>query len=52
MCRHAATEPFVPAQPPQPADFSTYKCGTVTEFTVPSFEGAKYNETLIKASAR
>ena len=30
------------------ADFSTYKCGTVTEFTVPSFEGAKYNETLIK----
>ena len=30
------------------ADFSTYKCGTVTEFTVPSFENAKYNETLIK----
>ena len=30
------------------ADFSTYKCGTVTEFEVPSFEGAKYNETLIK----
>lgn len=30
------------------ADFSTYKCGTVTEFTVPSFEGAKFNETLIK----
>ena len=30
------------------ADFSTYKCGTVTEFTVPSFEDAKYNETLIK----
>ena len=29
-------------------DFSTYKCGTVTEFDVPSFEGAKYNETLIK----
>ena len=29
-------------------DFSTYECGTVTEFTVPSFEGAKYNETLIK----
>ena len=30
------------------ADFSTYKCGTVTEFDVPSFEDAKYNETLIK----
>ena len=30
------------------ADFSTYKCGTVTEFDIPSFEGAKYNETLIK----
>ena len=30
------------------ADFSTYKCGTVTEFEVPSFEGAKFNETLIK----
>ena len=30
------------------ADFSTYKCGTVTEFEVPSFEDAKYNETLIK----
>ena len=30
------------------ADFSTYKCGTVTEFTVPSFADAKYNETLIK----
>lgn len=30
------------------ADFSTYKCGTVTEFTVPSFDNAKYNETLIK----
>lgn len=30
------------------ADFSTYECGTVTEFTVPSFENAKYNETLIK----
>ncbi|MBR5325660.1 MAG: hypothetical protein IKU49_04110 [Prevotella sp.] len=30
------------------ADFSTYKCGTVTEFTVPSFTDAKYNSTLIK----
>jgi len=30
------------------ADFSTYECGTVTEFDVPSFEDAKYNETLIK----
>lgn len=30
------------------ADFSTYKCGTVTEFTVPSFADAKYNSTLIK----
>ena len=30
------------------ADFSTYKCGTVTEFEVPSFDNAKYNETLIK----
>lgn len=29
-------------------DFSTYECGTVTEFTVPSFADAKYNETLIK----
>jgi hypothetical protein len=29
-------------------DLSTYKCGTVTEFTVPSFENVKYNETLIK----
>lgn len=29
------------------ADFSTYKCGTVTEFTVPTFEN-KYNATLIK----
>lgn len=30
------------------ADFSTYKCGTVTEFTVPSFADAKYNSTLVK----
>lgn len=30
------------------ADFSSYKCGTVTEFEVPSFADAKYNETLIK----
>lgn len=29
-------------------DFSTYKCGTVTEFTVPSFDNAKWNSTLIK----
>ena len=29
-------------------DFSTYECGTVTEFTVPSFADAKYNSTLIK----
>ena len=30
------------------ADFSTYDCGTVTQFKVPSFEGAAYNQTLIK----
>jgi len=29
------------------ADFSTYKCGTVTEFTVPTFDD-KWNSTLIK----
>lgn len=29
-------------------DFSTYDCGTVTEFDVPSFENAAYNSTLIK----
>ena len=29
-------------------DFSIYDCGTVTEFNVPSFENAAYNQTLIK----
>ena len=30
------------------ADFSTYDCGTVTEFEVPSFENVAYNSSLIK----
>ena len=30
------------------SDFSTYDCGTVTKFKVPSFEGAAYDQTLIK----
>ncbi|MGX8689145.1 MAG: MAC/perforin domain-containing protein [Bacteroidaceae bacterium] len=29
-------------------DFSSYDCGTVTEFDVPSFEDAGYNKSLIK----
>ena len=30
------------------ADFSSYDCGTVTEFVVPSFDNAAYNSSLIK----
>lgn len=30
------------------SDFSTYNCGTVTEFEIPSFDDAKYNSTFIK----
>ena len=29
-------------------DFSTYNCGTVTQFVAPSFDNVGYNQTLIK----